>query len=363
MNDANDTRSATSRLASLDILRGLDLFLLLFVQPVLWMTARAARQPWLDSVLYHFDHERWVGFRMWDLVMPLFLFMVGTSMPFSFARYRSGGRRRDLYVRIGRRVAVLFLLGMIVQGNLLALDPDHIYIYTNTLQAIAVGYLIAALAMLHTGMRGQALTAAALLIVYWLPMALRGDYSPEGNFAFDVDRVVIGRFRGDLTYTWVWSSLTFGVTVIMGAIAGQMIRSGARTAATAGRLALCGAALVVAGLLWGMEMPVIKRLWTSSMTLLSGGYCFLLMALFYYWIDCRGHSRGLGWLRIYGMNAITAYMLGEVINFRSIAASLTFGLERWMGPEWYAAWLTLCNALILMGILWLLYRNRLFLKI
>lgn len=354
---------ATRRLASLDILRGLDLFMLLFVQPVLWAAARAARQPWLDSVMYHFDHERWVGFRMWDLVMPLFLFMVGTAMPFSFARYAQGAQRHRLYVRIGRRVAVLFILGMIVQGNLLALDPDHIYIYTNTLQAIAAGYLIAALAMLRFGVGGQAVTAAVLLILYWIPMALRGDYTPEGNFAFDVDRVVIGRFRGDLSYTWIWSSLTFGVTVIMGAIAGQMIRTARRPTATAGRLAICGVALVGAGLLWGMEMPVIKRLWTSSMTLLSGGYCFLLMAAFYYWIDCKGHSRGLGWLKIYGMNPITAYMIGEVINFRSIAASLTFGLERWIGADWYAAWLTLCNALILAGILWLLYRNRIFIKI
>ena len=71
------------RLASLDILRGFDLFLLVFFQPVLWALAHQLNTPWLNSILSQFDHEVWEGFRFWDLVMPLFLFMTGASMPFS----------------------------------------------------------------------------------------------------------------------------------------------------------------------------------------------------------------------------------------------------------------------------------------
>lgn len=105
--------------------------------------------PWMTSILYQFEHEVWVGFRFWDLVMPLFLFMTGVSMPFSFAKYRDISDRNAVYRKITRRFLLLFLLGMVVQGNLLGLDWEHIYLYNNTLQAIAAGYLIAALLLLH----------------------------------------------------------------------------------------------------------------------------------------------------------------------------------------------------------------------
>lgn len=98
------------------------------------------------------------------------------------------------------------------------------------------------------------------------------------------------------------------------------------------------------------------------MTLLSGGYCFLLMGAFYYWIDYKGYTRGLGWLKIYGMNSITAYLLGEVVNFRCIAHSVSYGLEAYLG-EFYPVWLTFANFLILFFILSAMYKQRVFLKI
>lgn len=353
--------ATTKRLASLDILRGFDLFMLVFLQPVLVEIARVANIPWLNAVMYQLDHEVWEGFRAWDLVMPLFLFMVGTSMPFSFAKYRGGTDRKPLYKRILRRFLLLFLFGMIVQGNLLALDADKILIYNNTLQSIAVGYLIAAMLMLHCTVRAQIGITAAMLIVYWLPMHFCGDYTLEGSFAYKVDEIVLGRFRGDLSYTWIWSSLTFGVTVMLGSFAGQIIRSVGKLKA-AGILAVTGVTLIGAGLLWSLEMPIIKRLWTSSMTLFSGGLCFLLLAAFYFVIDCVGFSFGLNWLKIYGMNPITAYVLGEVVNFRSIVSSLTYGLQQYLGDYW-TAWLTFGNFLILFFILYAMYRRRVFLRL
>lgn len=357
--------SAHPRLASLDILRGLDLFVLLFFQPVLVAVGRAADLPWLNAILYQFDHEVWQGFRLWDIVMPLFLFMVGASMPFSFAKYsRPGQSYRPLYKKILRRVLLLFLLGIIVQGNLLGFSPDRFYVYNNTLQAIAAGYLIAAMILLHLNRSMQVAATVALLVIYTLPMAIRGDYSPEGNFAYTVDLVVLGPLRGDLTYTWVWSSLTFGVTVMMGAFAGRIIKE----SPTSYRrntllLAVIGVAAVVAGLIAGTGIPIIKRLWTSSMALYSGGICFLLMALTHYLVDGLGLTRGASWLKIYGMNAIAAYVIGEVVNFRSVVASVTYGLEPLVGSEYYEAVLTLGNSAILLAILALMYRHKYFLKV
>ena len=143
-------QTTSSRLASLDILRGLTLFLLVFFQPVLWALLSPVDADWSRAVLYHFDHEVWEGFRFWDLVMPLFLFMSGASMPFSFGKMLREGGKMAVVRKVIRRFFILFLLGMVVQGNLLGFDLAHIYIYTNTLQAIAAGYLLTALVMLFS---------------------------------------------------------------------------------------------------------------------------------------------------------------------------------------------------------------------
>lgn len=351
------------RLASLDILRGLDMFMLVFLQPVIIAIGNVGQWPWFDGVMHQLDHEVWEGFRAWDIIMPLFLFMVGAAMPFAFSKYTvAGADRKRLWLRIGRRFLLLFIAGAIVQGNLLALDPGLLRVYTNTLQAIAVGYLIASVIMLNLGLRGQLVATAALLLVYTVPMHLFGDFTLQGNFAYKVDLAILGDLRGDPSYTWIWSSLTFGVTVMLGAFAGYIMKSQPRRAKTAGTMALIGAGLVAVALVWSPWMPIIKRIWSASMTLFSGGICFLLMALFYYIVDCRGYRRGLDWLKIYGTNAITAYMLGEVVNFRSIVHSLTFGLSQWFGP-YYPAWLTFGNFLILFLILRYMYRHKIFLKI
>lgn len=352
------------RLSSLDALRGLVLFLLVFLQPILWSLLSRMDAPAASALLYHLDHEVWEGFRFWDLVMPLFLFMSGTSMPFAFSRFLRGeAPKSEAYRKICRRFIILFLLGMVVQGNLLGFNLQAIYIYTNTLQAIAVGYVIAAVLLLHFRWRGQLAGIALLLLGYAVPMTLCGDFTLEGNLASRIDTIVLGRFQGDPTYAWLLPSLTFGVTVMLGAIAGQIIRNGRqRPARTCLTLAIVGIGLVVAGWLWGFQMPIVKRIWTCSMTLLSAGYCFLLLAAFYGWMDVLKHHRGLDWLKIYGMNSIVAYMLGEVINFRSIVRSVSYGLEPLLGAQ-YPTWLTFGNALILFFILRWMYKQQIFVKI
>ena len=368
------TQPEKGRLASLDILRGFDLFLLVFFQPVFMSLARTLDVPWLGGVMRQFEHVAWEGFRVWDIIMPLFMFMAGASMPFSMAKY--GGDKRAAYLRIARRVVLLFILGMVVQGNLLGLDPHRIYLYSNTLQAIAAGYLIASVAMLHLSLRGQIAVAVLLLAAYWAPMTFLGDFTPDGNFAEAVDRAVLGRFRDGVYwdetgwhfadyyhYTWILSSLTFGVTVLLGSFAGRIAREGRNDGVRAvKRLLGVGVALVAAGLLWSLQMPIIKTIWSCSMTLFAGGICFILLGIFYYWIDYRGHTRGLGWLKVYGMNSITVYVLAQVVNFRCIASSLTYGLEQYMG-DYYGVWLNFANYLIIFLILTVMYRRRIFLRL
>lgn len=347
------------RLASLDILRGLDLFLLVFLQPIIYQLNGLVQADWFHAIAYQFDHEVWEGFRMWDIIMPLFLFMAGAAMPFSLSKF--GQDKKALYHKVLKRTVILFILGMVVQGNLLGLDPKHIYIYVNTLQAIGIGYFFSAIIMTELKIRGQVIATAVLLFLYWLPMTIVGDYTMEGNFACRLDAAVFGRFRGDPSYSWLLSSLTFTVTTMLGSFAGRILKK-RRGQACHKTLWMTGVALIGVALIWQFQMPIIKRIWTCTMALFSGGICYILMGCSYYWIDYKKHLKGLEWLKIYGMNSIAAYIMGEFLNFRSVVESVCYGLAPYLG-KYYEVWLTFGNAVIILIILRFLFKYQIFMKI
>ena len=367
-----NTHSSSKRLESLDALRGFDLFFLVALGPLMHSLARTANVEWLNESMWVFSHVSWEGFSPWDLIMPLFLFMSGISMPFSLSRYKSISDKRPLLRRLAKRILLLWIFGMMCQGNLLALDPNTIYLYSNTLQAIATGYLITALLFLFTSRRTQIITAVVLLLVYWTAMQFitvdgygGGNYTPQGNLAEWIDNTVLGRFRDTAQvidgkvvvadwyhYTWILSSLNFGVTVLTGLFAGYIAKDKIEEKKKLKLYFGTGITMVIAGWLWNFQMPVIKTIWTSSMVLVSSGYCFLLMGLFYYWIDYKGHRSGITWLKVYGMNSIVAYMLANVVNFRCIGESLFYGLEQYMG-SYYSFLMTLWNIGAVYVIIWL----------
>ena len=357
------------RLESLDVLRGFDLFCLVALEGVLHPLGRAIDADWYNSFLWCFSHVEWEGFSSWDLVMPLFMFMAGVSMPFALSRYKAMPDKWAVYRRIIKRVILLWVFGMMCQGNLLGLDPDRIYFYSNTLQAIAMGYLIAAMLFLHVRPAVQVGTAVGLLLVYWGVMQFvtvgsygGGNFTPDGNLAEWIDRAVLGRFRDGATvengvvvfsesyrYTWILSSLNFGVTVLTGVFAGHILKSGIGKKRKWQWLLGIGAAMVAIGWLWGLQHPVIKKIWTSSMVLVSSGYY-------------RGRRKHITWLKVYGMNSIVAYMLANVVSFRCIGTSLFHGLEQYIG-NYYPVLIAASNALIIYVILWLLYKRNIFLKV
>ena len=372
------------RLMSLDVLRGLDLFFLVGLESVMHPLASAIDTEGFHDFMWNFSHVEWEGFSPWDLVMPLFLFMSGVSIPFAMSNYRKGADKSGLCQRLLKRVALLWIFGMICQGNLRGLDPDRIYLYSKTLQTIAVGYLFTVIFYLFTSWRTQAGIAVLLLLGYWGAMKWvtvddfgGGNYTPDLNLAEWIDRTVLGRFRDGASvedgvvqfapwyrYTWILSSLNFIVTVMTGCFAGQILRHVSfKPNQKALLLAVAGAVLVAAGWLWNIEFPVIKKLWTSSMVLVSSGYCFLLMAVSYYIVDVKGLRRGTEWLRVYGMNSIMAYMLAQCINFRSVAHSLFYGVEQYIGPAWYQVLMAASCSIIIYIILWRMYKLRIFLRV
>ena len=372
------------RLESLDILRGLDLFILTVFGPLLFAFAQTGDHTWLAPVLTQFTHTPWEGFRVWDMIMPLFLFMSGTTIPFSLAKYKlaSEGRKQVAW-RIGKRVLLLWIFGMMFQGNLLDFDPATLKLFSNTLQSIAVGYLFAAIFFLTTRPRTQIIIAALLLLAYWALMMFvkvpgygGGDFTPDGNLCEYVDRAVFGHWRDrasvdaagnvvfseEYRYTWILSSLCFIVTVMTGAFAGMILKSAWSEKKKMLTMLIAGVAMIAAGWLWGLQMPVIKKIWTSSMTLVTSGYSFLLLLIFYYFVDYKGHNKGLSWLKIWGMNSILAYML-QMISFSSVGQSLFHGLEKYVGAGYYGFILTAVNLAIYFLILRFLYKRKIYLRV
>jgi predicted acyltransferase len=367
------TESKTSeRLAAIDVLRGFDMFFLVGAGDVLRRFFGAFHSEALNGVLYQLDHVEWTGFVAWDIIMPLFLFTSGLSMPFSFSKFISQGHSKaSLYLKILKRFVLLFLLGWIAQGHLLDLSLDTFHVYCNTLHAIAFGYLITAVIVLNAhSLRSQFAAGAGLLLAYWACMTFipvpgvgAGVFTPDGNLAIHIDHAVFGRFDDGGQYTWLLTGLGFGATVISGYFAGYLLKKDISPNRKLKILSLAGVALIAGGLLWGLQMPVIKKIWSCSMILLSSGICYLLLALSYLLTDRLKLS---GWwvtgLRIFGLNSITAYMLHTTFKLDRISAALLHGFEQYTGA-FYPSVVALGEFAILWLIIRHMYKYKIFLKV
>jgi len=183
------TTEPGKRLESLDALRGFDMFWIIGGSWIFGSLHMIFNSHFTEFIQRQLQHVEWDGFRFWDLIMPLFLFIVGTAMPFSFAKRLSReDSRKKLYVHIVIRFVILFILGMIAQGHLLSYDISKIAIFCNTLQAIAAGYLIGSIIMLNFKLKWEIGITSGLLLLFWALMAWipipgyeAGNLTPEGN--------------------------------------------------------------------------------------------------------------------------------------------------------------------------------------
>jgi predicted acyltransferase len=369
-----DAPMDSGRIVALDALRGFDMFWIVGGRELLLAFAAMFKTPLPKWLEYQFEHTEWEGFTAWDLIMPLFLFVVGAAMPFSFARrLEQGESKRQLYAKIVRRTVILFVLGMAVQGHLLDFKLSTLHLFANTLQAIAVGYLIAGLVMLNVGIVGQIIFAALMLVGYWLLLKFvplighgAGSLEPHANVALAVDKFVIGRFIDgtEPPYTWVLSGMTFSATVLLGVFSGHVLRSRLSPWGRVLALTLMGLACLAGGWAWAewLHFPIIKHIWTSSMVLWAGGWSFLLLALFYLLIDVAGLLRWAFPFVVIGMNAITIYVAWAFIPFRTIAKNLVGGLADHLGSAGPFA-IAFTTVLLVWLILYHLYRRRIFLRL
>lgn len=357
---------------SIDALRGFDMFWIVGGGAIFASLDKVFDSPATAWIKTQLTHVEWEGFRFEDLIMPLFLFIVGVVMPYSFGkRLERGESKKKLYIHVVRRTVILFILGMIAQGHLLEYDLAKLHIFSNTLQAIAAGYLISAIILLNLNFVWQIATTGILLVLFWALMMLvpvpghgTGVLTPDGNLAIYLDRIIFGRFIDgtDPPYTWMLSSMVFPCTVMLGVFAGHILRSNKDAKAKILHLLGAGIGCLVAGLIWDQVFPIIKHLWTSSFVLFSGGLCYLLLAMFYVIIDVLGLKKWAFGFIVIGTNAIAVYMATHLVNFRNIAGVFVQGLEKYTG-NWYPLISALAGFILVWLILWWMYRKKTFIKI
>ncbi len=362
--------SKTERLMSIDALRGFDMFLIIFADRFFINLGKAADTPFTNFLATQFDHPEWFGFHFYDIIMPLFLFVVGAVIPFSLTRRLEEKHSKPLlYRHLIKRFVVLFILGAICQGHLLNLDINKLHLFSNTLQAIAVGYLFSSIAFIHLNKSGRYILFACLLVVYALLLTVpdipgvgRSELLPDKNFAIYIDHVILGRFDDGTQYSWILSGLGFTATVLSGVFAGELIRSSLTKEKIALYLLVLGVIGLALGLIWGIWHPIVKKIWTSSFVLFMAGLCFILLAAFYWIIDVKGYRKWAYPFKVIGMNAISVYVASHVISFPKIAHFVLFGLEQYTG-NYYSVITSIGGFGIMYLILWYMYKNRTFIKV
>ena len=372
----------TGRVVSVDALRGFNIFWILGADGAIWALDRMLRDkgPELSAIgrflKAQMSHAEWEGFRFYDFIFPLFIFVTGVSIVLALPRLveRNGKARTHLHVL--RRALVLYALGVIFYGGVAQHWSDIRYV--GVLQRIAVCYLFASLLFLNLGKRGLIVALVVLLGGYWALMSFVpvpgvgvGSFGPDANLANWIDAHYLPGRLWDNTRDpeGLLSTLPAIGTCVLGVLAGLLLKDD-RLAPTQRSLWLIGGgiAMVAAGYLWALQFPVIKAIWTSSFVLVVSGYSAIVLGLMHQVIDVWGWK---AWATIFvwiGANAIALYFINNIIGFEPFALRFVGGdvspiLDRAVTPGtglFVAHLVGLALAVALAGYL---YRRKIFLRI
>lgn len=380
MADARPIRDGSlardDRLLSLDALRGFDMFWIIGGATIVYATANLTGWAWLVAFKDQLHHPDWNGFALYDLIFPLFLFIAGVSMPFSFEkRLAHGDTKLDLYRHVIVRGLLLVLFGMIYNG-LLKFDWATMR-YPSVLGRIGLAYLFAGLIVLNTGVRGRLAWFVGLLVGYWaalkfipVPGFPTGDLAMGHTLADYIDRAVL---PGQLYHATgpepghdpegLLATVPAIGTALAGAITGQFLKN-QRFSGYAKTVSMVYAALACLGLalLWNRNFPINKNLWSSSFVLWCAGWSLLLLAVFYLVIDVWRFRAWTLPLVVIGSNSILIYMAQKFVDFDYTTHFFFDGVLKQTG-----AYKPLLFAIAALSIKWLilylLYRKRIFLRV
>ena len=362
------------RLQSLDALRGFDMFFImgggaLFVGLATWCPT-----PFFQAIASQMEHVPWHGFAFEDMIFPLFLFIAGISFPYSLEKQKASGMTSSaIYRKVIRRGLVLVLLGCIYNG---LLDFDFAnQRYASVLGRIGLAWMFAALIFLNVQTRVRIGIVAALFIGYWLLLigfpAPDGDgdpFSMGGSLVGYVDRMLLpGHLYKEIHDPEGLLGIIPAIgTASLGMLTGEWIklkREGLTELRKVGLLVCAGILLILIGWVWNFVFPINKNLWTSSFACLVGGISMLLFALFYYIIDVKNCRRWTLFFRVIGMNSITIYLAQRFIDFEYTSKSIFGGLASVFPESFQPFVLAMAYIAVCWGFLYVLYRQKIFLKV
>ncbi|MEM8713087.1 MAG: DUF5009 domain-containing protein [Planctomycetota bacterium] len=365
--------ASPQRVRSIDALRGFDMMMIVGGREVIvGLSAAFASERFHAGLLRQCDHPEWHGFTPWDLIFPLFLFLAGASLPFSFrARQERGVPRRQLVLHTLRRAAVLVALGVLYNG-LLGFRFESLR-FASVLGRIGLAWAGAALIVLFfSRVRLQVMAFFAVLglhsaLLLFVPMPGLEEVSLDPGLTVTdwIDRhITPGRFyKGDRDPEALMGTIPAIGTALLGSFAGRWIgRSDLRPTQRAGGLVILGLQCLAAGkLLDVVGLPINKNLWTASFVFWAGGWSVLLLALFHVLFDIVKLPRLALFFSVIGANAILAYLAGTFIDFRDIAEVVfARGFEY---KKLHPALLPALALAIQWSLLYVLYRRRIFLRV
>jgi len=360
------------RIVSVDVLRGFDMFWITggagFFLAVLRLFGGNVEQ-WFAPQL---DHAEWQGFHFYDLIFPLFVFIVGMSVVFSLQKLIDAQGKRAAYARLIRRFILLYLLGIIYYGGM-AGGFQHIRLM-GVLQRLALTYFFTGMLFIHFRLRGLVIAFFALLLSYWallsfVPVPGVGHVSfAEGlNWTNWVDQhfLPLRKWDGQWDPEGLLSTIPAIGSCLLGLFASLLLRE--KSVSDMKKVYYLiggGVALVIIGSLWGLQFPVIKKIWTSSYVLVAGGYSLLLLGVFYLILDVWKIQK---WAIIFvwiGMNPITLYMARNFINFNDLARRFVGGeLQTLFGEKIGYLLLTSASLALTLAVVRFLFKRKIFLRL
>ncbi len=367
-------KNKSKRLLSIDALRGFDMFFISGGAAFLHIIHNKTDLEWVNMLSAQMEHPAWNGFTFYDFIMPLFLFISGVSLSFSLS---SGVKRNvsknDLYKKAFKRMVILMILGIIYKNAPVPIfDPSDIR-FSSVLGRIGMATFVTTLLYLNFSIKQRFYWVMGILLsfygaVYLIPVPGygAGDLSFDGNLVGWLDRLIMpGRLsQGTFDQLGISTQLPSLCLTILGAWAGDMLREeNMNEGKRLQNLLIIGSSLVVGGLIWSIHFPINKHLWTSSFILLTAGMGFLAIALFYWIIDILGFRKWAFFFKVIGMNSLTIYFTYSFINFGYTSSKIFSGFLSPIDENWHEFILSFCTAGLVWIFLYILYRNKLFIKI
>ncbi|MFQ5740027.1 MAG: acyltransferase family protein [Acidobacteriota bacterium] len=356
------------RLVSLDAFRGLTMLLLVAEGTGLYEALQAPGVAFSRTIVTQFTHHPWNGLHFWDLVQPFFMFIVGVAMPFALGRrWDHGHTWLKTFRHVLYRSSVLLLLGVVLHCGY---SRKLVWELWNVLTQLSFTYLVAFLMMrkpwrTQIGFSFALLLGTELLYRLWAVPGYDLPFVKDHNFGSYMDMVLMGKLNDGGGWVAINCIPTTAHTM-WGVLAGSLLKSGRPAARKIRILVVAGLIGLVAGYAMDPVTPIIKRICTSSFVIVSGGWCLLTLAFFYWLIDVKGIHRWSRFAVIMGMNSIFIYMFGQTVGpqwFNGFVEIFTSGLLGWSGPENAEVF----NALLVLGLEWYfcywLYRRGIFIKI